>query len=307
AARGWAQRGPKLTGRSASPALPNDAQEAGTPSPALFPLTPLPAAPRPGPLGLPQDGAGDAECRVRPGPASESPGGLDSLRSPKKSRKGRQPLTRRGSAPPWGKLLADVAKRLGLRYVVYSGLENIRKLTAGRLAAGHFDGKGEVEEYFRDIGVPMTSVRLACYFENLLSYFLPQKAPDGKSYLLSLPMGDVPMDGISVTDLGPVVLSLLKMPEEYIGRNIGLSTCRHTAEEYAALLSKHTGKAVHSAKTTPEDYERYDFPGARDLANMFRFYALKPDRDIELTLRLNPKAKTLDQWLEQHKGDFAGL
>uniref|UniRef100_A0A667HXH0 NmrA-like family domain-containing protein 1 n=1 Tax=Lynx canadensis TaxID=61383 RepID=A0A667HXH0_LYNCA len=208
---------------------------------------------------------------------------------------------------PQGKLLADVAKRLGLRYVVYSGLENIRKLTAGRLAAGHFDGKGEVEEYFRDIGVPMTSVRLACYFENLLSYFLPQKAPDGKSYLLSLPMGDVPMDGISVTDLGPVVLSLLKMPEEYIGRNIGLSTCRHTAEEYAALLSKHTGKAVRSAKTTPEDYEKYDFPGARDLANMFRFYALKPDRDIELTLRLNPKAKTLDQWLEQHKGDFAGL
>lgn len=69
--------------------------------------------------------------------------------------------------------------------MVYSGLENIKKLTAGRLAAGHFDGKGEVEEYFRDIGVPMTSVRLPCYFENLLSYFLPQKAPDGKSYLLS--------------------------------------------------------------------------------------------------------------------------
>lgn len=86
---------------------------------------------------------------------------------------------------PQGKLLADLAKRLGLRYVVYSGLENVKKLTAGRLAAGHFDGKGEVEEYFRDIGVPMTSVRLPCYFENLLSAFLPQKAPDGKSYLLS--------------------------------------------------------------------------------------------------------------------------
>lgn len=69
--------------------------------------------------------------------------------------------------------------------MVYSGLENIKKLTAGRLTAGHFDGKGEVEEYFRDIGVPMTSVRLPCYFENLLSYFLPQKAPDGRSYLLS--------------------------------------------------------------------------------------------------------------------------
>lgn len=206
-----------------------------------------------------------------------------------------------------GKLLADLAKRLGLHYVVYSGLENIRKLTAGRLAAGHFDGKGEVEEYFRDIGVPMTSVRLPCYFENFLSYFLPQKAPDGKSYLLSLPMGNVPMDGMAVSDLGPVVLSLLKKPEEYVGRNIGLSTCRHTAEEFAALLTKHTGKVVLDAKTTPEDYEKLGFPGARDLANMFRFYALKPDRDIELTLRLNPKAQTLDQWLQQHKGDFAQL
>ncbi|TKC34016.1 hypothetical protein EI555_000076, partial [Monodon monoceros] len=205
-----------------------------------------------------------------------------------------------------GKLLADLAKRLGLHYVVYSGLENIKKLTAGRLAAGHFDGKGEVEEYFRDIGVPMTSVRLPCYFENLLSCFLPQKAPDGKSYLLSLPMGDVPMDGMSVSDLGPVVLSLLKMPEDYIDQNIGLSTCRHTVEEYAALLSRHTRKTVRDAKISPEDYEKLGFPGAEDLANMFRFYALKPDRNIELSLRLNPKARTLDQWLEQHKGDFAG-
>uniref|UniRef100_A0A5F7ZIF2 NmrA-like family domain-containing protein 1 n=1 Tax=Macaca mulatta TaxID=9544 RepID=A0A5F7ZIF2_MACMU len=147
-----------------------------------------------------------------------------------------------------GKLLADLAKHLGLHYVVYSGLQNIKKLTAGRLTAAHFDGKGEVEEYFRDIGVPMTSVRLPCYFENFLSHFLPQKAPDGKSYLLSLPTGDVPMDGMSVSDLGPVVLSLLKMPEKYIGQNIGLSTCRHTAEEYAALLTKHTHKVVHDAK-----------------------------------------------------------
>ncbi|XP_033091781.1 nmrA-like family domain-containing protein 1 isoform X2 [Trachypithecus francoisi] len=213
----------------------------------------------------------------------------------------------KGDQDDQGKLLADLAKRLGLHCVVYSGLENIKKLTAGRLAAAHFDGKGEVEEYFRDIGVPMTSVRLPCYFENFLSHFLLQKAPDGESYLLSLPTGDVPMDAMSVSDLGPVVLSLLKMPEKYIGQNIGLSTCRHTAEEYAALLTKHTHKVVHDAKMTPEDYEKLGFPGARDLANMFRFYALRPGHDIELTLRLNPKALTLDQWLEQHKGDFALL
>lgn len=60
-------------------------------------------------------------------------------------------------------------------------------------------------------------------------------------------------------------------------------------------------------QTTPEQYEKLGFPGARDLANMFRFYALKPDRNIDLTLQLNPKAQTLDQWLAQHREDFAQL
>ncbi|XP_036593387.1 nmrA-like family domain-containing protein 1 [Trichosurus vulpecula] len=206
-----------------------------------------------------------------------------------------------------GKLLADLSKHLGLSYVIYSGLENVKKLTGGQLVVRHFDGKGEVEEYFRALGVPMISVRLPCYFENLLTYFLPQKAPDGNGYLLSLPMGDVPMDGMSVADLGPVVLSLLKSPEEYVGRNIGLSTCKRTATEYASLVSKYSGKTVHDAKTSPEDYEKLGFPGAQDLANMFRFYAMNPDRDVELTLKLNPKARTLEQWLDQHKEAFADL
>ncbi|KAM9098208.1 nmrA-like family domain-containing protein 1 [Sarcophilus harrisii] len=206
-----------------------------------------------------------------------------------------------------GKLLADLSKRLGLNYVIYSGLENVKKLTGGQLIVRHFDGKGEVEEYFRALGVPMISVRLPCYFENLLTYFLPQKALDGKGYLLNLPMGDVPMDGMAVADLGPVVLSLLKSPEEYVGRNIGLSTCKHTATEYASFLSKYTGKTVQDAKTSPEDYEKLGFPGAQDLANMFRFYTMNPDRDVELTLKLNPKARTLEQWLDQHKDAFANL
>ncbi|XP_074136113.1 nmrA-like family domain-containing protein 1 [Sminthopsis crassicaudata] len=206
-----------------------------------------------------------------------------------------------------GKLLADLSKRLGLNYVIYSGLENVKKLTGGQLVVRHFDGKGEVEEYFRSLGVPMISVRLPCYFENLLTYFLPQKAPDGKGYLLNLPMGDVPMDGMAVADLGPVVLSLLKSPEEYMGLNIGLSTCKHTATEYASFLSKYTGKTVQDAKTSPEDYEKLGFPGAQDLANMFRFYTMNPDRDVELTLKLNPKARTLEQWLDQHKDAFADL
>ncbi|XP_011816724.1 PREDICTED: nmrA-like family domain-containing protein 1 [Colobus angolensis palliatus] len=212
-----------------------------------------------------------------------------------------------------GKLLADLAKRLGLHYVVYSGLENIKKLTAGRLAAAHFDGKGEVEEYFRDIGVPMTSVRLPCYFENFLSYFLLQKAPDGESYLLSecpslhtVRQSSPPCEAVSVADLGPLSRGARSEPWlPHVGPRIEhvLSACRASTSCSVRWDTGHN--RLLCFQMTPEDYEKLGFPGAQDLANMFRFYALRPNHDIELTLRLNPKALTLDQWLEQHKGDFA--
>ncbi|KFP27437.1 NmrA-like family domain-containing protein 1, partial [Colius striatus] len=147
-----------------------------------------------------------------------------------------------------GKRLADLSKRLSLQHVVYSGLENVKQLTGGQLEVPHFDGKGVVEEYFQKTGVPTTIIRLPFYFENFLTFFKPQKASQGDTFVLSLPMEDCPMDGMAVEDLGPVVLSLLKSPKEYIGQVIGLSTGKLTEAEYAAVLSQQMGKTVEASK-----------------------------------------------------------
>lgn len=203
-----------------------------------------------------------------------------------------------------GKLFVDLVRCLGFYYVVYSGLENIKKLMVGRLVVVYFDGKGEVEEYFWDIGVFMISVWLFCYFENFFFYFLFQKVLDGKSYLLSLFIGDVFMDGMFVFDLGFVVFSFLKMLEKYVGQNIGLSICRYMVEEYVVLFIKYICKVVYDVKMIFEDYEKFGFFGVWDLVNMFCFYVLRFDCDIELILRFNFKVLMLDQWLEQYKGDF---
>ncbi|NXN31365.1 NMRL1 protein, partial [Nycticryphes semicollaris] len=207
-----------------------------------------------------------------------------------------------------GRRVADLSKRLGLRHVVYSGLENVKRLTGGQLEVLHFDGKGEVEEYFQGAGVPLTSVRLAFYFENFLCTFKPQKAPEGDAYVLALPMGDTPMDGMAVEDMGPVVVSLLKSPEEYIGQVIGLSTGKLTEAEYAAVLSQQTGKIVKASEVGSIPWwfppEKRDSPGAKELAAMFRFYAMKPDRNVDLTMKLNPKARTFPQWVADNKAAF---
>ncbi|XP_018423507.1 PREDICTED: nmrA-like family domain-containing protein 1 [Nanorana parkeri] len=206
-----------------------------------------------------------------------------------------------------GKRIADVSKRLGLTLVVFSGLENVKKLTGGKLEVMNFDGKGEVEEYFREIGVPMTSVRLPCYYENLLTFFRPQKDKDGDGYTLCFPMGDVPLDGMSVKDLGVIVLTILQSPSKYAGKDIGLSMDKLTTEQYAAIMTRVLGKNIRDAKLSPDAFAKLGFPGAEELANMFKFYLMKPDRDIQVTLQLNPKAKKFQCWLEENKAAFDDL
>ncbi|XP_006869893.1 PREDICTED: nmrA-like family domain-containing protein 1-like [Chrysochloris asiatica] len=206
-----------------------------------------------------------------------------------------------------GKMVADAAKRLGVQHVVYSGLENVKQLSGGKLEVPHFDGKGEVEDYFWSIGIPMTSVRMAAYFENFLSMWKPVKATDGDYYTLALPMGDVPMDGISVADIGTVVLSIFNSPEEFLGKAVGLSAEALTIQQYADVLSKILGKEVQDAKITPEAYEKLGFPAAEEIANMCRFYQMKPDRDVKLTHRLNPKVKSFSQFMSENQGALKGM
>ncbi|XP_044527600.1 nmrA-like family domain-containing protein 1 [Gracilinanus agilis] len=206
-----------------------------------------------------------------------------------------------------GKMVADASKQLGLKHVVYSGLENVKKLTKGKLEVHHFDGKGEVEEYFWSIGVPMTSVRISAYFENFLNIWKPVKASDGDYYNLVLPMKDIPMDGISVADIGPAVASIFRSPEEFLGKAVGLSAEALTVQQYADILSKTLGKVVKDAKITPEAYEKLGFPGAKEMADMMRFYHMRPDRDVQLTHKLNPKVKSFFQFVSENKDAFKDL
>lgn len=48
-----------------------------------------------------------------------------------------------------------------------------------------------------------------------------------------------------------------------------------------------------------KDFEKFDFPGAQELAAMFEFYQRSQImRDIKLTKRMNPNLRTFDKWLD---------
>ena len=63
-----------------------------------------------------------------------------------------------------GKNVADAAKELGVKHLIFSTLLHVGKETKGRLShVPHFEAKADIEEYIKKIGVP-ASFYLPGYF-----------------------------------------------------------------------------------------------------------------------------------------------
>ncbi|KAL5011636.1 hypothetical protein ScPMuIL_010187 [Solemya velum] len=200
-----------------------------------------------------------------------------------------------------GKTVTDACIAAGVGHLVYSGLEHVQELAG--LAVPHFDGKGIVENYIKETGIKFTFVRLPAYYENFFQGFGPRKVAEHK-YVVGIPMGDHLMYGLATEDLGPCVRKILEEPVEYQGQTIGLCGDHMTIEEYCNTLSKYFAPDTFTdAKMTCESFEKLDFPGAGDLANMFRFYQMEDKcvRELDKTKKLYPKVLSFDDWVCANK------
>ena len=192
-----------------------------------------------------------------------------------------------------GKTVADACKKAGVKHVIFSGLDPVQD-AIGKFCP-HLESKAIVEKYLDEIGVPNTSIRYPFYFDNFLDRTPPQKQDNG-TFVITLPM-DGPMYAISVDDGGPVIVAIFNNPGEYIGKKIGISGDKLTIHEYAAIMSKVSGKTVKYNQVPTEVFAKFPFPGADDLAIMFEFFnSGKIQRDIDLTCYLNPKTLNFEQW-----------
>ena len=207
--------------------------------------------------------------------------------------------------------MAEAAKDAGLKHVIWSTLEDVRKVVPlndnsmptlqGKYKVPHFDGKGEADQFFIDAGLPVTFLLASFYWDNLIYFGSgPKRGEDGK-LSITFPMGDKKMAGISSDDIGKCAYGIFKKGEEVIGKRIGIAGEQITCAEMAKTLSKHLGEEVTYNKVTPAQYRAFGFPGADDLGNMFQFYhdfdeLCNSTRDVNYSRELNPELKSFDQW-----------
>lgn len=212
--------------------------------------------------------------------------------------------------------MARAAKAANLQHLIWSTFEDTRNWVPlhddrfptlmGRYKVPHFDGKGEADAVFSELGVPTTWLRTSFYWDNLIHFGMgPRKGPDGK-LALSLPMADKKLPGIASEDIGRCAYGIFKQGKELVGKKVGIAGEHLTGSQMAAALSRALGQEVDYNYVPPEIYRSLGFPGADVLGNMFQFKRdFEADfcgaRSIEFSRSLNPSLQNFESWLAQNK------
>jgi uncharacterized protein YbjT (DUF2867 family) len=212
--------------------------------------------------------------------------------------------------------MAQAAKDAGVKHVIWSTLEDTREsiplsddrmpTLMGKYKVPHFDGKGEANAIFTQLGVPTTFLVTSFYWENFIYFGMgPKKGADGK-LAITLPMGSRKLPGIASEDIGKTAYAIFEDGDEMIGKTVGIAGGHLTGEQMAKSLSKALGQPVAYNAITPAAYRAFGFPGAEDLGNMFQFNSeFEQDccdaRNISETKSLNPELQTFDRWLGENK------
>jgi hypothetical protein len=61
------------------------------------------------------------------------------------------------------------------------------------------------------------------------------------------------------------------------------------------------------AKQTADQMAKLGFPGAELMASMYKLFRNGIERDIQITKKLNPKAKSWEEFVVSHKADFESI
>jgi len=138
-----------------------------------------------------------------------------------------------------GRAILDAAQGAGLPFLVYSSVGGAERNTG----IPHFESKRRIEEFL--IGsVPVNFIRPTFFMENLPGII----ARDGAELLVRMPLpGDVPLQMISVQDIGEAAAALLTRrepdtaPVEIAGDEV-------TGERIAQLVAQRFGAAARTSK-----------------------------------------------------------
>lgn len=208
-----------------------------------------------------------------------------------------------------GKNIINAVWKSGVPHFVMSTLPGYDKLSGGTIKVPHFDLKYSLQEYASAEKPDSIFFHPAYYYENFLSFFVPQKEDDG-SYSFGFPQGDSKLAGYSVEDTGGVISEIFTAPEKYHGKVIPGVGDDLTGDEYASIMTSVLGKEIKYHHIPNEVYSKLGFPGAEEMGNMFevqRIYIPERSQDLQFSRSIYPGMHSFEQWLQAHREKFLNI
>ncbi|WP_316843779.1 NmrA/HSCARG family protein [Pedobacter psychrodurus] len=219
-----------------------------------------------------------------------------------------------GIAPPQthemglGKELADAALAAGVKQIVFSSLENVDRITAGKKIAPHFTDKARVEEYIRTLPLISSFIYMAFFYTNFMEFYTPYLKDDQLVFPIYLPKDFRAPFVDPLTATGPAVLEIFANPAQYAGRSLPVIGDIISPQEMVDTFVKVTGKAaIYSSAFTREDFLHH-FPGfasnellLSEILGMSA-YAVEngyfaQERDLLWSRKINPNSLSWEQFL----------
>jgi uncharacterized protein YbjT (DUF2867 family) len=195
-----------------------------------------------------------------------------------------------------------------LQHLIWSTLEDSRRvlppLKGQRWSVPYMDAKAEANALFLDRDLPVTLLLTSFYWDNFISHGMgPQRAGDGVLEL-TLPLGNAPLPGISVADIGHCAAALFDAPAAQ--RRVGIAGEHLTGPAMAATFAEVLGEPVRWRDVPVAEYGLLPIPGATELAAMFAFKqraasAYGAARPVRSTRVLHPNLLDFRAWLGLHQ------
>ncbi|KKO89246.1 NmrA family protein [Sphingobacterium sp. Ag1] len=217
-------------------------------------------------------------------------------------------------APPFthefelGKQMADAAVDAGVQHIVFSSLENVDKISEGKLFAPHFTDKAKVEEYIRTLPVTSSFIYMAFFFTNLIEFYTPKVKGDKLVFPIYLPRNFRAPFVDPLTATGPAVLEIFSHPEKYSGRSLPVLGDIISPQEMVETFTKVTGKKAEYSSAYSREEILEHFPELRanedlvsEILGMTEYAVeygyFKKDRNLEWSRGINPSTLNWEQFL----------
>jgi uncharacterized protein YbjT (DUF2867 family) len=193
-----------------------------------------------------------------------------------------------------GKLVAEMAKQVGVRHLVYGSAGTGVKGTG----IGSWESKLVIEEHMKALDMPLTILRPMAFMELMTDKtFYPAASTWHVMPKLMGASREVPW--LCVDDLGAIAAKAFAEPDRFVGQDLTLASDVQSIDECRAIYRAVMGKTPRRFPMPVWLFER--FVGT-DLTTMWRWLRTATiGLDTGPTRAVYPDALTVESWLHRQR------